>query len=394
MRYRSPKSRGLAGRREGIAIVGRSVREHAVDRLLLAVCRRDPLGPWVADLDADAVLPAVRYHRVAPLAHLALRDSRPDLAALLREDRDRALNHHLRVTMVLAGLGELLDDIPWLAFKGPFLSELAHPVPGLRSYGDVDVLVAASDLQRAYERVYEAGWRAVDTVYTLRHPVLPGEITIGNLLRVPVDLHWALVHSRPLRERFPLPVRDVLERRAPATIGSARGWVPDDADALVHVCLHAALAGATKLLHLLDADQLARRQQDWDAVAARARAWGAAATTAVVLDRAARLLGTPVPDGLGRELGLSRAFERALAAVDSRWPAVAVRGDFSMPRRVAMGVRPGLLWTVGSMARSAVTRVGQRLRPEPEPPIVPADAATVAQYFAAVQRATDDPGWA
>ena len=75
---------------------------------------------------------AVRFHRIAPLAHVALRDVRPDLAALLREDRDHALTHHVRVTTSLAAISSTLADVPWLAFKGPVLSELLHPVAGLR----------------------------------------------------------------------------------------------------------------------------------------------------------------------------------------------------------------------------------------------------------------------
>lgn len=394
MRYRSPKSVRLAGRREETAIVGRSVRERAVDRLLLAACRQEPLGEWAADLDPAAVLPAVRYHRIAPLAHLALRESRPDLAALLREDRDRALNHQLRVTLVLAGFGTLLDDIPWLTFKGAFLSESAHPVPGLRSYGDSDVLVAASHLRRTYDRLSDAGWRASDTVHTLSHSVLPGEVTIGNVLGVPVDLHWSLVHSRQLRHRFPVPVRAVLGRRVSTTIGGTRAWVPETADALVHVCLHAALAGATKLLHLLDADQLARQVSDWDLVARRAMEWKATAPTALVLGRARRLFGTPVPGGLSGAMGLSRSFDGMLARVDRSWPVSGLRDGASMPRRLAMHVRPGVVRTAAALAANSVRRVGERLRPEPEPPIVPADVATVERYLAAVEHATDDPAWA
>lgn len=371
----------------------RSTRERATDNLLLAAAMKRPIEQ-VDQLDAADVLLASRYHRLAPLVYLALKDNRPDIASLLREDRDKALTHHLRVTLVLAALRELLGDIDWLAFKGPYLSELAHPVPGLRSYGDVDVLVRASRLRQAYERVAEAGWRSIDTVETLEHPVLPGEITIGNALMIPVDMHWSMVHSAPLRRRFPVPAGQVLERRVEAQIGGVRAGVPASPDALVHVCLHAALAGATKLLHLLDADQVARSIVDWDEVVRRSREWGATATTAVVLGRARQLFDTPLPPELFGLLGLSRAFASLMRAVDMANPAVTVRRDISMPRRVAMGVRPSALLTVGTVARNRVVRVAQRLHPQREPETGQAGPSTVAAYLLAVGRATRDPAWA
>ena len=100
-------------------------------RTLASVARRRGLrrrvprpAPDVPDLPGieDELVRAVRFHRIAPLAHVALRDARPDLAALLREDRDRALMHHVRVTTTLAAVSNTLADLPWATFKGPVLS--------------------------------------------------------------------------------------------------------------------------------------------------------------------------------------------------------------------------------------------------------------------------------
>ncbi|WP_448071243.1 nucleotidyltransferase family protein [Georgenia yuyongxinii] len=90
------------------------------------------------DLPADPtvqaqLVTAVRHHRIAPLAHVGLRDLSPDVAARLRPDRDAAIAMHLRTSGVLDRLARLLPDVPWATFKGPVLSELAHPVPGLRA---------------------------------------------------------------------------------------------------------------------------------------------------------------------------------------------------------------------------------------------------------------------
>src|SRR5699024_11250654 len=93
-----------------------------------ATLRCDPGGP----------LRALRYPRLAPLAHVLLRDTEPVLARRLKSDRDRAITVHLCATEMLRQFADLTADIPWVVFKGPVLSELAHPVPGLRDYQDLD----------------------------------------------------------------------------------------------------------------------------------------------------------------------------------------------------------------------------------------------------------------
>ena len=80
-------------------------------------------------------------------------------------------------------------------------------------------------------------------------------------------------------------------------LGDQEVWALEPADALVHGCLHAALAGANKLIYLLDVDMLARSVTDWDEVVARAQSWGAQAQTALVLARTSRVLGAPIPSG-------------------------------------------------------------------------------------------------
>ncbi|MCB0910702.1 MAG: nucleotidyltransferase family protein [Propionibacteriaceae bacterium] len=373
--------------------MSRFIRERATDSLLLAVARQQ--RPTAADaLDAADVVAAARYHRLAPLTYLALRDSRPDIAMLLREDRDKAINHHLRVSLLLGLLRDLLGDVDWLVFKGPYLSEFAHPVAGLRMYGDVDILVPATRLRQTHERVLAEGWRVISSDETLSQSVLSGEFTIANRARLPVDVHWSMLADGALRSRLPVSTRAILDRREQVAIGGAPVAVPERADALVHLCVHSALDGATKLLHLLDADQLARQIDDWDAVFSRSRAWGVSPQVALVLGRIRRLLEAPVPEAASRELGMSGAFDAMLAGVDAAWPANRVRESTSMPRRVATSVRPGTIRTLGSVMVNGAIRIGQRLHPEPEPQFAHAEPQTIEAFIGAVERATDDPSWA
>jgi hypothetical protein len=313
----------------------------------------------------DELVRAVRFHRIAPLAHVALRDVRPDLAALLRDDRDRALMHHVRATTTLAAIGSTLTGLRWVTFKGPVLSESLHPLAGLRSYGDLDILVDPTDLREACERLLGTGWQVLATPDDLLNGEVTGELEIARAGSVMVDLHWSLVLSETLRRRFPLPTYALLARSTPATIGAVEVRTLDATDTFVHLCHHAAFSGAVRLVHLLDVDQAARRIEDWDDVAGRARSWGAGAQVGVVLARASRVLGTPVPRDFHRRLGLSPAFKSVLSAVDVVWPAAGVRREASWPRLVARAARPSATATAARTLQNAVLGAVNRARPTP-----------------------------
>jgi hypothetical protein len=358
----------------------------AVDGVCVAVCRgRRPDVPDLPGIE-DELVRAVRFHRIAPLAHVALRDVRPDLAALLREDRDQALVHHVRVTTSLAAIRSTLGDLPWVTFKGPVLSEWLHPVPGLRSYADLDVLVGPSDLREAGERMLGAGWQVLATRDDLLNGEVTGELELGRSGGAVVDLHWSLVISETLRRRFHVPTVDLLARSTPVMIGPVEVRTFDATDALVHLCHHAAFSGAVRLVHLLDVDRAAARIEDWDRVAHRAGSWGAGAQVGLVLARARRVLGTPVPEDLDRQLGLSRAFQTLVSTVDLARPTAGVRRDASWPRLVARAARPSAFGTASTALRNAVLGAVNRARPDPaREQSKPAGRDDVEAWFSAVE---------
>lgn len=375
-----------------------------VDAALLALVRGEPIdvpdgGAWVGRFVA-----ACRYHRIAPLAHVALRESAPEVAGLLRADRDHALGVHIRATILLAELGRLLPDLPWATFKGPVLSEAAHPVPGLRGYHDVDVLVDPRDLREVSRRLLAAGWTVADYEDMLRNPRTPGEMHWVSPSGLLVDLHWSMINMAVRRERFAVHTERLLDRRVEVPLGLERAWTLDAADALVHVCLHAALTGANRLLYLLDVEGLSRRVTDWDEVSARARAWRAEPQVSLVLARAHRVLGTHVPADLDAALGMSRAFGWLTGAVDAISPVVRARDEHTLARLVARAAGPGAgrtLWAAGRAAsRGVAERVAERLGgqglrgPRPDgaggsgtPHRATADGAALAVYLDAVELA-------
>jgi len=366
--------------------MGRTPAQRAVDAALVDVClRRTPRLPD-DPAAADDFVSGVRYHRIGPLANVALREARPELAARLQQDRDAALMNHLQMSAMLGGIAKVLDGIPWLVFKGPVLSEFAHPIPGLRFYKDLDLLVAPGDFKVVCHRLFDAGWQVVVGDDSLQSEEFPGEIPLVDRNGIVMDLHWSMLVMKSVRGRFSVDAGLLLERRVPMTIGPAALSVLDPSDALVHVCHHAALVGATKLGHVLDADQLARQVIDWDALAGRAREWGASPQVAVVLGRARRLFATPVPANLDRRLGLGRGMSRAMALADRTWPIEELRRDESWIRLVTRALRPSLLRTAGVVLRRAGQGVLTRVqRSAPAKPRMAPDPAVIETYLSAVE---------
>ncbi|MFC7494566.1 MULTISPECIES: nucleotidyltransferase family protein [unclassified Nocardioides] len=384
-------TRGQTGRG---ARIGRAQRQPSIDDLLVDVCVGRPPTVPTEEGAVDEIIRAARFHRIAPLTQVALKEQYPDTAERLRMHRDQAMFHHLRTIATLDRIGTALDGIRWLTFKGPVLSELAHPLPGLRSYADLDVLLAPEDLRAGCERLTESGWTITGPEAALRFRPVNGEVSLLGPDGTVLDLHWAMINPAERRSHFTVPTESLLARRVPVTLGSARAWTLDEADTLVHVCMHAALAGASRLGHLLDADQLARRTEDWDAVARRARDWSASAQVGLVLGRTSRLLGTPVPADLRRLFGLSPAFGALTATVDRLWPIQRLRHDESVPRLVARGARRSAVRSLAAIGRNAflglVHRVRERGSAPPAKPVrrVAADPRAVEGYLAAVEDLT------
>ncbi|TDE94066.1 hypothetical protein EXU48_11465 [Occultella glacieicola] len=361
---------GIAQRRPGVPVVraipGRASRtQQAVSELLVHSARgeRNLTAPG-SEARSDLVQ-AARYHRVAPLVHLALRDRSPEDAALLRVDRDHAMGIHIRATIMLEQFGAVLDDIPWVTFKGPFLSETAHPAQGLRTYHDIDTLVDPTDLREVAHRLLDAGWKIADFDDMLRNPQTPGEMHWVGPSGLLMDLHWSMINMAVRRARFAVPTPELLGRRTPVMLGLNRAWALSPADALVHVCLHAALTGANRLLLLVDADRLAAQIEDWDEVATRARAWRAEPHVALVLARAKRVLGTPLPQDLDHRLGLSAPFGVLTATVDRFAPVPRARQEPGLARLVARAAQPGAARTLVAAGRNAAVGVRERTRRTP-----------------------------
>jgi hypothetical protein len=188
----------------------------------------------------------------------------------LRSRHEHQLALDLQLERVLVESASILDreGISYRALKGPLLAHLAYPDPALRSFGDVDVLVAGAS--------FDAAVRALATLGFRRHfaeprPGFDARFAKGACLArrdgMEIDLHRTLA---------PGPFGILLERvdliRRPARafrLGSHSIAGLDAETAFVHACFHAALGNhPPRLVPLRDIVQLHTAGLDTGAVVA------------------------------------------------------------------------------------------------------------------------------
>lgn len=313
---------------------------------LLVDCARAGVGSTVPFPEAlrgqdDRVRRALGAHGLKSAAAVFLDPAgvpdplREHLDGHLRDARARQATACLQ----LAVIGHDLDaaGITWAAFKGPVLAYGCYPAGVPRDYVDLDILVERKRFAEAVAVIQERGASVVEQNWREVLHLLKGELNLATGL-VMVDVHWSLLYDGSLRQSFRWDDPAHLARRRPADLGSGL-MVPtlDPVSTLLHLVLHAALAGGQKLGWLRDIAYASQAPDlDWDAVEQEARDQGVALPVGAMLRRARTTLGLGAwPPGLERALIGRSAWSAALRGLDalhppSRWSGGSLSGHLLM----------------------------------------------------------------
>jgi len=228
---------------------------------------------------------------------------------------------------LLSELAEQVDDV--VVFKGVDLATRLYPDPGMRPMCDCDVLVRPEAFEAAMACLSALGARRLGVAGAPDDRLAAWQLLLPGRVPVSIDLHRTLLQP----EYYPLDHDGLWARSEAFELDRAPVRRLAAADSLVFTCLHLAKHGFSSLPHLVDVAELARRQEDWEAVRERAEAWRARTATWAALWLAGRLLDAPVPERL--ELGRGR--EAALGLLLTRpGPAPLRRGS---PRRLVRVAR-------------------------------------------------------
>lgn len=367
----------------------------AVPRLLRALATPEEWLPEAAAAVVRRAAPpppgelaaAARWHRVAPQTAAALDRVLPDAPdwpspadrAALRAERELARARHARVVATLHAVGDALDrsGLAWAAVKGPVLAGW-YPRADLRAYEDLDVLVPRRALGAALDALTAAGFRLAAEPWGELVARDVGQVHLAAPTGAVVDLHVDLVHDGATRARFAVPPAEELVAAAvPRPVGGRPVPTLDPVASMLHVCLHAALAGGRRLGWLLDAgwslaalDPEGRRE-----LPDEARSWRVAVPVHLVLAAARRTLAAPVPVDLLAACTPAPGWSAVLhllAQVDPPEAAPRRRSPAALLARSSAG---GLPRTAAQVLRAVDVR---RRRPLPAPSAATGPAEALA----------------
>jgi hypothetical protein len=323
---------------------------------LLRACARasfhaDGAAPAMAEsvaqgVDWEAFLALAERNRLLPLAHRALAE-RADVPETVRSHLRSAYAVNARHALQLAAeLRRLMDalaaaGVRALAYKGPALAVRAYGHLALRTYSDLDLLVAPDDEPAAaavlrahgYVSAYaftpaqDAAFRRVDGDYPYHHP------QTGGL----VELHGRVSSARFVAH---LPTERLMARARPVPIGGGDVPAPADDDLFLALCLHGAKHRWARLEWLSCAAALAvRADLDLSATADRAGEIGARRATLLALLLARDALGLALPPDVRRSIETDPSLATLAAEARGLWFADGVADGESTPANLRFNAR-------------------------------------------------------
>ena len=336
----------------------------ALEREWLAL--RECVSPWsnkerlrqyLAAVDWPRLLLLAREHGV--LGQLSTCTSDRDAFAISSEIKQALAEHRrtqnfltLRLTGELFRVLELFkqNEIRALVVKGPVLAVEAYADPGMRSYGDLDLLVRQRDIQRATELLMASSYQTTVSLDAIRAGRIPGQYLFckrdANLL---VELHNDLTLRYFPR---PLPIEDFFARQIRVRLDAHEVPTPSLEDHLVLICVHGAKHFWERLGWIADVAGMVSQQAsiDWK----RARTSAKAVEANCLLDTGLRLamdvlraeLPEPIAAGVRGDAAAARLAGQAL-----RWlpaagyapPGLFERAAFRLRMRGNFLAAPGYL---------------------------------------------------
>lgn len=306
---------------------------------------------------------AAKQHGLAALLYAALADvDTADLDAPFQDLRDTFLRSRMAARLAYDALGGLLESfaerkIAVLVLKGAALSPLLYPEPGLRTFGDIDLLIHRNDIAAAQRILEGQGFRILSDRHEGFSEQFLKSLNYVHVERIglAVELHWHLFVPVYYRRRLAPEV--FWENPISCGPGTRNMFTLAPMPQLLYLCAHARLNHARlRLIWLYDIARLLERYGgviDWDEFVRAAQALELAPAAAQILEGSAEWWGTVVPD---EPLARLRRTESRTAArvvyalVTSPLPEARVLTDIFYQT----GVRNKLMYAVQMLLPSRV----------------------------------------
>ncbi len=282
------------------------------------------------------------------------------LSAALTQLKDRQRNLLFSAMAMTAELLRLLDrfsaaGIDAVPVKGPVLALRAYGDPGMRHYGDLDLLVRHSEVARATELLVACGYNPEVSLENIARKRIPGEYAFTHRqssLRVELHTERTLRYY-PRRVSFD----ELFLRRKPILLDGRPVAALSPEDDLLMLCVHGAKDLWERLIWVADIAGLLHREpaMDWSFLFAEARRLGALRMLNIGLLLAARVLQIPLPAGgaeAGRDSGAAKLAGQLAAQMNGlSQPGEAPRLHIAQRALLRLRMRGGILSGVPYLLR-------------------------------------------
>lgn len=167
------------------------------------------------------------------------------------------------------------DRIRVIPYKGPTLASLAYGDLSLRTFGDLDLLIAREDTGKAFTLMKDLGYAPeieLDAKSLREFQKYTNVLAWWNdERRTSVEIHWEL---SPAYLPFPFGFDELYARRQEVEVGGHLISTLSNEDLLIYLCLHGAKHAWERLSWIVDVGWLiCRREIDWDRVMATGRGY-------------------------------------------------------------------------------------------------------------------------
>jgi len=230
------------------------------------------------------------------------RKTREALADRLRLGRARNVIYLGAASAALRALHDV--GLAPIALKGVALAEPLYGDPGLRQFGDLDVLLPIADVETGERMLRELGYNVSPSPherswYYRNYYHLPPLYRKGGGMTI--ELHWGLAR-RP--HPFRLDYDGMRERAVTTIIGGEHTLVLSPEDRLIHLAIHLAWGNGftAHAIGLVDIAETVRAGVDWTMLEALTRQEHVAQVLLPALEMARALLGVPIPEAFLAEL--------------------------------------------------------------------------------------------
>jgi Uncharacterised nucleotidyltransferase len=229
-------------------------------------------------------------------------------------------------------------SIEVLVTKGPALSMRCYGDPGMRQYGDLDLIVRETDIRRATQAMLDLAYEPRVPLAAIDAKKMPGEYAFRKSgTDILVEFHTERTFRYHPRR---LPIEKLFKRRAFVMIDGRDVPALSLEDELVLICVHGAKHFWERLMWIADVAALISGKQspDWERVITVAREVGAERILRLGLRLASDVLGAELPAQLEASVRSDRAVTRLATQVQTRLASHESR-EIGILQRAAFRVR-------------------------------------------------------